>query len=183
MIHHTAIVDKNAIIDPTTEIGPFVIIEDDVKIGKNNKIMAHVFIGRGTTIGDNNEINIGAVLGNSPQDKKYKGEKTRFVMGNGNIIREYVTIHRSTHEDSPTILGNDCMIMGGAHIAHDCKVGNYVIIANMAALGGHATVEDRAFIGGGAMIHQFVRIGSVAILAGNSRFSMDVPPFETGIAG
>lgn len=177
IIHPTAIVDKNAIIDPSTEIGPFVIIEDDVKIGKNNKIMAHAFIGKGTTIGDNNEIHIGAVVGNSPQDKRYKGEKTRLVVGNGNIIREYVTIHRSTHEDSPTVIGNECMIMGGCHIAHDSKVGNWVIMANMAAMAGHVHVADRAFIGGGAMIHQFVQIGRVAILAGNSRFSMDIPPF------
>ncbi len=177
LIHPTAIVDKNAVIDPSTEIGPFAIIEGDVQIGKNNKIMARAFVGSGTAIGDDNEIHIGAVIGHSPQDKRYKGEKTRLVVGSRNIFREYVTIHRSTHEDSPTVIGNDCMIMGGCHIAHDCKVNNFVIMANMAAMAGHVHVADRAFIGGGAMIHQFVHIGRVAILAGNSRFSMDIPPF------
>ena len=176
-IHPTAIISRDAIIHESTEIGPYVIIEDEVKIGKNNKIMAGAFIGHSTNIGDNNEIHMGAIIGHVPQDKKYRGEKTCVVIGNNNIIREYVTIHRGSSQNGSTIVGNNCLLMGSCHIAHDCNVGDEIIMANMAAMAGHVHVGDRAFISGGAMIHQFVTIGRLAILAGNSRFSMDIPPF------
>lgn len=176
-IHPTAIVSKDAVLHESTEIGPFVIIEGGARIGKNNRIMASAFVGHGTVIGDNNEIHMGAILGHVPQDKSFKGEESYLEIGNDNVIREYASIHRGSGEGSRTVVGNNCLLMGGCHIAHNCHVGNYVIMANMSGIAGHVEVEDRAFISGGAMIHQFVKIGKIAIIAGNSRVSMDVPPF------
>lgn len=176
-IHPTAIISNEAVIDPTTDIGPYVIIEGMVKLGKNNKILPSAFIGQGTIIGDNNEIHMGAVVGHLPQDKSYKGEETHLLIGNNNIIREHVSIHRGSTTGSTTHVGDNCLLMGGCHIAHDCHVGNNVIMANMAGAAGHVDIGDRAFIGGGAMIHQFVKVGRVAIIAGNARMSMDIPPF------
>lgn len=176
-IHPTAIISKDAIIDETTEIGPYVIIEGEVAIGKRNRIMPGVFIGTNTTIGDENEIHIGAVLGDIPQDRGYKGEKSYLIIGNNNVIREYVTIHRGSRQDYCTRVGNYCFLMASCHIAHDCEVANYVTMANFSGIAGHVEVADRVFIAGGAMVHQFVKIGQCAILSGNSRLSMDVPPF------
>ncbi|WP_372371180.1 acyl-ACP--UDP-N-acetylglucosamine O-acyltransferase [Candidatus Uabimicrobium sp. HlEnr_7] len=177
-IHPTAIVDKNAKIGKGNEIGPYVIIEGNVTIGDNNHIYPHAFIGENTTIGDNNEIHMGAIVGHFPQDKAFKKDsKTFLVMGNNNTIREYVTIHRGTEPESTTKIGDHCLIMGGAHIAHDCQVGNGVIMANMSGIAGYVQIEDNAILSGGSMIHQFVRIGKLAILSGNCRINMDVPPF------
>lgn len=176
-IHPAAIISDEAIIDESTDIGPFVIVEDGVKIGKDNRIMAGAFIGQNTTIGNGNEIHMGAVLGHIPQDISYKGEKSYLTIGDNNVIREHVTIHRSSVEGGCTKIGSNCLLMGGCHIAHDCKVGENVIVANLAGIAGHVEIGDRAFISGGSMIHQFVKIGRVAILSGNSRLSMDVPPF------
>ena len=176
-IHHTAIISKEASIDESTDIGPYVIIEGKVEIGKNNRIMAGAYIGHGTTIGEGNEIHMGAIVGHIPQDKSYKNEETFLHVGNYNIIREYVTIHKGSASGSSTIIGDSCLIMGGCHIAHDCKLGSHIIMANMSGMAGYVEVGDRAFISGGAMIHQFVKIGRLALLSGNSRMSMDIPPF------
>ncbi len=176
-IHPTAIIGETAEIHPSTEIGPFVIIEDGTTIGKNNHIMAHAFIGSGTTIGDNNTIHMGAIVGHITQDKAFQGDKSYLHVGNNNTIREYATIHRGSLAESITKIGDGCLIMGGCHIAHDCILGNEVIMANMCGIAGYVQVEDRAIISGGAMVHQFVRIGRLAIISGNSRISVDVPPF------
>lgn len=176
-IHPTAIISKEAEIDLSTEIGPFVIIEGGVKIGKNNHIMSNVFIGTGTTIGDKNRIHMGAVVGHVPQDLSFKGEESFLDIGDNNTIREHATIHRSSSKGKRTIVGNNCLIMGGVHIAHDCILGNSLIIANMAGIAGHVVIDDGAFISGGVMVHQFVKVGRKALVAGNSRLSMDVPPF------
>lgn len=177
-IHPTAIIDKNAIIGQGNEIGPYVIIEGNAKIGDNNHIYPHAFIGKNTTIGNGNEIHIGAVVGHFPQDKAFdKNSESFLIVGDNNTIREYVTIHRGTETGSSTVLGNRCLIMGGVHIAHDCRVGDDVIMANMSAIAGYVCVENKAIISGGSMIHQFVRIGELAILSGNCRINMDVPPY------
>ncbi|BBM87665.1 acyl-ACP--UDP-N-acetylglucosamine O-acyltransferase [Candidatus Uabimicrobium amorphum] len=177
-IHPTAIVDKNAKIGKGNEIGPYVIIEGNAVIGDNNHIYPHAFIGENTTIGNNNEIHMGAVIGHFPQDKAFKKDsKTFLVVGDNNTFREYVTIHRGTEPESTTKIGNGCLIMGGAHIAHDCQVGNNVIMANMSGIAGYVEIEDGAILSGGSMVHQFVRIGKMAILSGNCRINMDVPPF------
>ena len=177
-IHPTAIVDKNAKIGKGNEIGPYVIIEGNVTIGDNNHIYPHAFIGENTTIGSGNEIHMGAVVGHFPQDKSFKKDsKTYLVVGDNNTIREYVTIHRGTEPETTTKIGNDCLIMGGAHIAHDCQLGNGIIMANMSGIAGYVQIEDNAILSGGSMVHQFVRIGKLAILSGNCRINMDVPPF------
>ena len=177
-IHPTAIVDKNAKIGKGNEIGPYVIIEGNAIIGDNNHIYPHAFIGENTTIGNNNEIHMGAVIGHFPQDRAFKKDsKTFLVVGDNNTFREYVTIHRGTEPESTTKIGNGCLIMGGAHIAHDCQVGNRVTMANMSGIAGYVEIEDGAILSGGSMVHQFVRIGKLAILSGNCRINMDVPPF------
>lgn len=176
-IHPTAIISKEAVIHESCEIGPYVIIEGRAKLGQNNRVLASAFIGDGTTLGNNNEIHMGAVVGHTPQDKSFQNQETFLKIGNNNIIREHVSIHRATTLGGSTIIGNNCLLMGGCHIAHDCHIGDNVIMANMAGIAGHVEVGDRAFIGGGAMMHQFVRVGRVAIVAGNARISMDIPPF------
>ena len=161
-IHPTALINPSAQIDPSTTVGPFTIIGPDVVIGKNNKIGPHCVI-ENTTMGDDNEIIASAFIGVKPQDLSYKGEPTRVTMGNGNQIRECVTIHRSTHLDSPTSIGDGCLLMANVHVAHDCHLGNHIIIANSTGIAGHVTVEDRVVMSGMVGIHQFVRIGTMAV--------------------
>jgi len=176
-IHKTAIVNKGAKIGKNVKIGPWCIIEDNVAVGDNTKIWQNVYIASGTKIGKRNNIHIGAVLGHEPQHLSYKGEETGLVIGDGNIIREYVTIHRSFIKGQSTIIGDRNFFMGFAHIAHDCRIGSGVIICNSALLGGHVEVEDKVFIGGGAGIHQFSRIGTLAMLGGFARVTKDVVPY------
>ncbi len=139
--------------------------------------MPHAFVGSYTTIGDDNQIHMGAVVGHIPQDKAFKEAVSFVEVGNNNVIREYVTIHRGSLQDAKTIIGNGCLLMGGCHIAHDCVVGNDVIMANMSGIAGYVQIADRAILSGGAMVHQFVKIGRFALVSGNSRIGMDVPPF------
>lgn len=177
-IHPSAIVSSKAEIDPSTEIGPNVVIEDNVIIGKNNRIYPNVFIGRYTTIGDNNEIHFGSVLGHIPQDFAFdRNSRSYLYVGNNNVIREFVSIHRGTGEESATIIADNCYIMGYSHIGHNCRVGNNVKIANMAALSGYVEVGDGSFLSGYSLIHQFVRIGRLCMLGGGARLGMDLPPF------
>lgn len=175
-IHPTCVVDPSAQIDPSTVIGPYTVIGKDVVIGKNNKIGPYCVI-ENTTMGDNNELIASSFIGVKPQDLKYKDEPTRVVMGNGNQIRECVTIHRSTDLNVPTTIGNNCLLMANAHIAHDCHLGNNIIIANCTAVAGHITIEDRAVISGLIGIHQFSRIGTMAMLSGGTMVHQDVPPY------
>ena len=164
-------------IDPSSEIGPYTVIEDDVTIGPKNQIGPHVFIGRYTTIGSGNEIHAGAVLGDKPQDKAFKDQPSYLVIGDDNIIREYATIHRGTAAESTTRVGNDCFIMGSAHIGHNCQIADGVVVANFAGISGYVEIGERAFVSGGSLIHQFVRIGRLCMIAGGTRVTMDIPPF------
>lgn len=176
-IHKTAIVSKKAKLGKDIEIGPWSIIEDDVIIGDNTKIWQNVYIASGTVIGKDNIIHMGAVLGHQPQHLLYKGEKTGLKIGDGNIIREYATIHRSFVKGESTIIGNKNFFMASSHVAHDCKVGNEIILCNSVLLGGHVEVEDKVFIGGGAAAHQFARIGTLAMVGGLTRVVQDVVPY------
>ena len=176
-IHKTALVHPDAVIGEDVEIGPYTIIGGEVKIGKNTRIGAHVVIEGISEIGENCQIFTGAIIGNFPQDLKYKGEKTKVVIGNNNVIREYVTINRGTVAVGETRIGDNCLLMAYVHIAHDCSVGNGVILANVATLAGHVVIEDKAVIGGVTPIHQFVRVGTMAIVGGASRVAKDVPPY------
>lgn len=181
-IHPTALVDPKATIGAGVKIGPYVIVGPEVTIGNGTIIKAHTVIEGWTEIGENNIIGPHAALGCPPQDVKYKGERTKLVIGDRNIIREYATLHLGTaHGRGETTVGNDCMLMVGVHIPHDCVIGNGVIIANATHLGGHVEVHDHAVIGALVGIHQHTRVGAVAMVAAKAGVPMDVPPYT--IAG
>jgi UDP-N-acetylglucosamine acyltransferase len=176
-IHSTASVHPSAEVADDVVVGPFSIIEDRVHIGHSCELEGHVTVKSGTWIGDNNKIGEGAVLGGDPQDRKYAGEPTFLEIGNDNVIREYVTIHRATGEGKYTRVGNDCFIMAYCHLGHNVILGNTITIANSVGLSGHVTVEDLVTIGGMTGVHQFVRIGKIAMVGGFSKITRDVPPF------
>lgn len=178
MIHQTAIVAESAVIDDDAEIGPYAVIGEHVEIGAGTKVHGHVVINGPTTIGENNRIYQFASIGDDPQDKKYAGEETRLVIGNGNTIREYCTISRGTVQDAGvTVLGNDNWIMAYVHIAHDCVIGDHGVFANNATLAGHVHVGDWVTFGGFSGAHQFCRVGSHAFLGMYSGIGRDVPAY------
>lgn len=181
--HETAIIDKTAEIDDTVEIGPYAVIEENTIIRGGTKIHTHAVVKKGTRIGRDCAIHCGAVLGDTPQDTKFKGEETYLIIGNGNVIREYATLHRASGEGNVTVIGDNNMLMAQSHVAHNCVVGNNVVLANLATLGGHVEVEDRVFFGGMAGAHQFVRIGELAMIGGGSVLFEDVPPYMTVAGG
>jgi UDP-N-acetylglucosamine acyltransferase len=176
-INPTAVIDTRAEIHPEAEIGPYVIIDGPVKIGRGTRVMAHSYLTGWTEIGEDNTIHMGAVIGHEPQDLDYEGGETYLRIGHRNTIREHAQIHRGTKPGSSTIIGDDNFIMNQAHIAHNCEIGNHIVIAGGALLAGYVGVEDRAFISGNCVVHQFVRIGKFALLRGLSRTSRDVPPY------
>lgn len=176
-IHKTAIVSKKAKLGKGVEIGPWCIIGDGVVIGDNTRLWQNVYVAGGTVIGKNNVIHMGAVIGHEPQHLQYKGEKTGARIGDGNVIREYVTIHRSFKQGETTIVGNNNYLMACSHVGHDCRVGNDIIMCNNVLLGGHVEVEDKVFMGGGAAAHQFSRIGTLAMIGGLTRVVQDVVPY------
>ena len=178
MIHKTAIVDKKAKISEKVIIGPYSVIGPNVEIGEGAEIQSHVYITGDTVIGNNTKIFPFASVGTNPQDLKYNGEETKLEIGNDNIIREHVTINTGTDGGGGiTKIGNNNLIMIGAHIAHDCMVGNNVVIANSAAIAGHAQISDDVIIGGNCGIQQFTRIGRMAMIGGMSGVSRDVIPY------
>jgi UDP-N-acetylglucosamine acyltransferase len=178
MIHPTSLVDPKAEIGENIDIGPYSVIEKGVSIGEGTKIGPHVVVREGTQIGKRCQIYQFCSIGEAPQALAYRGEPTLLQMGDHNIIREFVTLHRgSVKGGGKTVLGNENFIMAYSHIAHDCQIGNQVVMANGATLGGHILIEDHAIIGGLAAIHQFCRIGTHAILSGLTGVSQDVPPY------
>ncbi|MGB2578453.1 UDP-N-acetylglucosamine acyltransferase [Elusimicrobium simillimum] len=177
-IHPSAVVDKTAILEDNVEIGPFVVIGPKVKIGAGSKIGPHCVVEH-CEMGKNNELVASCFVGIKPQDLSYKGEPTMVVMGDGNKIRECVTIHRSTDLEVPTRLGNNCLIMANAHLAHDCQVGSGVILANSCGIAGHVIIEDRAIISGLCGAHQFCRVGSMAMVSGATGIHKDIAPYCT----
>ncbi|MFC1698793.1 acyl-ACP--UDP-N-acetylglucosamine O-acyltransferase [Candidatus Omnitrophota bacterium] len=177
-IQSTAQVAPGAQLADDVEIGHYAIIGPEVTIGAGSKIGDHCVITGQTSIGQNCQLFTGAVIGSVPQDKKYVGEPTEVIIGDNNIIREYVTVNLGTEASEKTVIGNDNLIMAYAHIAHDCVIGNGVVLANVATLAGHIVVEDRAILGGLAAVHQFVRIGAVAIVGGCSKVIQDIPPYS-----
>ncbi|MFH1777073.1 MAG: acyl-ACP--UDP-N-acetylglucosamine O-acyltransferase [Candidatus Omnitrophota bacterium] len=176
-IHKTAIIHPGAHLEDNVEVGPYTVIGTGVKISKNTKIFANCVIEGDTTIGENCQIFSGAVIGSIPQDLKYSGEETKVVMGNNNIIREYVTINLGTKEKGITEIGDNNLLMAYAHIAHDCTVGSEVVIANCGTLAGHVHIDDGVIIGGLVAIHQFVHVGKLAIIGGCSKVVQDIPPY------
>jgi UDP-N-acetylglucosamine acyltransferase len=177
-IHPTAIVHPGAELGSGVRVGPYSIIEDQVVIGAGTEIGPHVVIKPFTTIGEDCRIFQFSSVGDVPQDLKFKGEETQLIIGNRNIIREYVTLNRGTAGGGGvTRLGDNNVILAYAHIAHDCIIGDNVVMSNGATLAGHIEVEDHAILGGLAAVHQFVKIGTYAIVGGKSAVAKDVPPY------
>jgi len=178
VIHKTAIIDSSAKISSSVDIGPYTVIGSNVEINENVIIHSHVNITGHTTIGRNNKIYPFVSIGSDPQDMKYKGEKTKLVIGENNTIREYVTINPGTTQGGGiTKVGNNNLIMISAHIAHDCVIGNNIVIANNAAIAGHAIIEDYVVIGVNCGVQQFTRIGKMAMIGGMTGVSRDVIPY------
>jgi UDP-N-acetylglucosamine acyltransferase len=176
-IHPTAVVDPSAKIDPTAEIGPYAVIGPDTVIGPRTKVGPHAVVEY-ATLGADNVLHSGCYVGTAPQDLKYAGEKTRFVMGDKNVVRECVTMNRGTAQGGGvTTVGSNCLFMACSHVAHDCRVGNGVIVVNAVLLAGHVTIGDGAVLGGMCAIHQHSRIGRLAMLGGASMNGQDVLPF------
>lgn len=177
-IHPSAVIDPGAELDSSVRVGPCAVIEKGVRIGADTVVGPHAVISGPTTIGIGNTISPFVNLGAPPQDLHYNGEDTTLEIGDNNIIREYVSLHRGTVSGrGVTSIGSNNMLMAYVHVAHDCQVGDHVIMANAATLGGHVLVEDRATLGGMVAVHQFTRIGSYAYIGGMSGISKDVPPF------
>jgi UDP-N-acetylglucosamine acyltransferase len=173
----TARVHPDAVIGPCVRIGEFCVIESDTVIGAGCLLEPYVYVKRWTTMGENNEISAGTVLGTDPLDKGFTGERSYLRIGSGNKIREHYTISRGTRPESATEIGDRNYIMTSGHIAHNCKVASDVVIASCALLAGYVEVEDQAFISGGVGVHQFSKIGRLAMIGGNTRVNRDVPPF------
>jgi UDP-N-acetylglucosamine acyltransferase len=177
-IHPTAVIAPGAELAADVEVGPYSVIGPNVRIGPGTVVGAHVVIENRTTIGARNRIFQFAALGAIPQDLKYHGEPSQLVIGDGNQIREFTTLHIGTEGGGGlTSVGDHNLFMNFAHVAHDCHVGNRVIFANGATLAGHVTIEDYVIVGGLAAVHQFVRLGESAMLGGGAMVVQDVPPF------
>jgi UDP-N-acetylglucosamine acyltransferase len=176
-VHATATVSPRAELGRDVVVGPYAVVEDDVTIGDGTEIRAHAVVKRFTTLGRGNRVHEGAVLGGEPQDLSFRDLETRLVIGDRNVIREGVTIHRSTKAGGATVVGSDCFLMAYVHLAHDNRIGDRVIMANNVMLAGHVEVGERAFVGGGAGVHQFCRLGRLAMVGGNAKVVQDCLPF------
>ena len=178
MIHSTAIVSDRARIGNNVEIGAYSVIGDGVEISNNVEIMSHVCVKGDTYIGEGTKIFPFAAIGFQPQDLKFRGEKSKVIIGKNNSIREYVTVHPGTEGGAmQTVIGDNNLLMIGVHVAHDCIVGNNTVLANNVTLAGHVEIGDFAIIGGLSAVHQFVRIGHNAIIGGMTGVERDVIPF------
>lgn len=176
-IHPTALIDPSAELGTGVSVGAYSIIGPNVRVGDGTKIASHVVIENNTTIGKNCSIMPGAVLGGAPQDYRYKGEPTYLVIGDGNIIRECVTIHRASGEGETTVVGDNNMLMAYCHIGHNCTLGSGITMANAVGISGHVQIEDKVVFGGIVGVHQKVRIGKLAMVGGFSKVVQDIPPF------
>ena len=182
MIHNSSVIDTKANISKNVKIGPFCYVGPDVKLEEGVELISNIHVEGNTKIGKGTKIFPFASIGTQPQDLKYKNEKNSLVVGENNIIREYVTINPGTEGGgSKTIIGNNCLFMISSHIAHDCKIGNNVIIANNVPLGGHVEIEDSVVIGGNSAVQQFTRIGRLAMIGGMTGVLKDVIPFGLSI--
>ncbi|HLL76774.1 MAG TPA: acyl-ACP--UDP-N-acetylglucosamine O-acyltransferase [Pyrinomonadaceae bacterium] len=178
-VHETAVVGARAELGEGVRVGPYAVVEDGASVGAGCEIGAHAVVKRFTTMGARNRVFEHAILGGEPQDVSFRGGETRLVIGDDNLIREHVTIHRATREGEPTRIGDRNFLMVGVHVAHDCQVGDDNIFANGAALAGHIRVEDHAFLSNDVGCHQFVRIGRYAMVGGKSKIVQDVLPYFT----
>lgn len=176
-IHPTAVIDPTAIIHKNVIIGPNVVIGPNCEIGEGTEIGPHAVIRRNVRMGRNNKIYSGAIIGEEPQDLKYAGEYSSVVIGDGNLIRECVTIHRATGENCETRLGSHTMLQAYVHVAHNCNIGDYVVMSGYSGVAGHVTIEDHVVVGAMAGIHQFVKVGNGAMVGGMSKIVQDICPY------
>jgi UDP-N-acetylglucosamine acyltransferase len=173
----TARIHPDARIGPGTQIGEFCVIESDVVIGSGCMLEPYVYIKRWTTLGDENEISAGTVLGTDPLDKGFGGERSYLHIGHRNKIREHYTISRGTQPESETRIGSDNYIMTSGHIAHNCRLADGIVIASCTLVAGYAEIEDGAFLSGGVVVHQYSKIGRLAMVGGNTRVNRNLPPY------
>ncbi len=176
-IHKTSIIHPNSEISNDVEIGPFCIIDENVKIGSGTKLMPYVHVLPHTKIGKNNIFFNGSTIGGLPQDLKFKDEKTSLIIGDNNIFRENCTINRGTESSGKTIIGNSCLFMAYVHVAHDCIIEDKAILANGVQLGGHSEIHYHATVGGITPVHQFCKVGKHAFIGGGRLVLQDVPPY------
>ncbi len=177
-IHPTAVVASGAEIDPSCEIGPFAVVGPHVRMGPGNVVGAHAVVDGDTTLGAHNRVFPHAAVGLEPQDLKYQGERTRLVLGDRNVVREFATVHTGTAQGGGlTRIGSGCLLMATSHVAHDCDLGDRVIVATFCALAGHVLAEDGAIFGGLSAVQQFSRIGRLAYIGGVTGVNMDVAPY------
>ncbi len=177
-IHPTSIVEDGATLGPGVVVGPFCHVGPSVTLGPGTTLKSHVVVMGRTTLGADNELWPFATLGGDPQDLKFNGEDSQLILGDRNVVRENVTIHKGTDNDHGlTRIGDDNLIMVDVHIGHDCLIGNRIVIANGVGLSGHILIEDHAVIGGMCGMHEFVTVGKYAYVAGRSRVTKDIPPF------
>jgi UDP-N-acetylglucosamine acyltransferase len=176
-VHPTAVIAPEADVADDVEVGPYAVLEGPVRVGPGCVLRAHVHLVGPLTMGRDNRVFTGAVLGERPQHLKYNGEPTGVEIGDGNVFREHVTVHRGTTHSWVTRLGSHNYLMANTHVAHDCVVGSHCILANGAVLGGHVVLADNVYLSANSAVHQFVRIGRLALLSGVSATTKDIPPF------
>jgi UDP-N-acetylglucosamine acyltransferase len=164
-------------------VGPYTVIDEGVEVGPECVIGPHVYLTGLTAIGAQNRFYAGCVIGEAPQDLKYTGEPTRLRIGDHNVFREHVTVHRSNKSAEETVIGSRNFLMAHSHVAHNCRLGDEVILANGVLLAGHVTLHDGAFLSGNCLVHQFVRVGTLALMQGGSAISVDLPPYTVACGG
>jgi len=177
-IHETAVVDRNAELDPSVTVGPFTVIEAGVTVGPDTRIGPHCYLVTGTSLGARNILSAFVTLGTGPQDSKYHAVESRLQIGDDNLIREYVSMNRGTpKEQSLTVVGSRNMFMAGSHVGHDCNLGSNIIMVNCVLLAGHVHVGDNVVLSGGVAVQQFTTIGRLSYVGGQTGIVQDVPPF------
>lgn len=177
VIHPSAIIHPDAKLSPDVQVGPFAVIDGGVTLGPGSVLEPHVYLTGSTIIGANNRFHAGCVIGGAPQDLKYRGEPTGLRIGDGNVFREHVTVHRSAQPGKETVVGSNNFLMANSHVGHNCRLGDGNILANCVALAGHVSLADRVFISGNAVVHQFTRLGTLSMMQGLTGISKDLPPF------
>lgn len=181
MIHPTALISPSARLAGDVEVGPFAIIEDGVVIGAGCRILGHAQILTGVVMGARNTVDRGAVIGGDPQSLSFdRTTRSGVRIGDDNVFREHVTVHRSTKADGATIIGHGNFLMAHCHVGHDSTLGDHNVIANAVLIAGHVVIGSRCFLGGSSVYHQFIRVGDLAMSQGNSAFSADLPPYCIG---
>jgi UDP-N-acetylglucosamine acyltransferase len=177
MIHPTAVIHPGAEVSPSAVVGPYAVIDEHVQLGADCVIGPHVHVTGHTIIGARNRFHASCVIGDAPQDLHYTNAPTGLRIGDDNIFREHVTVHRSNSVEEDTVLGSGNLLMVGSHVGHNTKMGDQVILTAGALIAGHAVLGDRAIVSGNCSVHQFTRLGTLSMMQGNSSISKDLPPF------